>query len=63
MDENERKEEADARDIRDIAVTPAGEWRREIADIQREARKLLGDPPQGEVERFIAERAADWDET
>jgi hypothetical protein len=39
-----------------------GDWRREIADFQRSARRALGDPAKGAVKRFVAERGADWGE-
>jgi plasmid stability protein len=61
--ENARSVEAEVRAILDGAAAPASDWRREIADIQRKARKAFGDPPKGAVRRFVAERAADWDET
>jgi plasmid stability protein len=61
--ENARSVEAEVRALLESAASaPAEDWRRNIADIQRKARKALGDPPKGAVKRFVAERAADWDE-
>ena len=61
--ENARSVEAEVRALlEDAAKAPAGDWRRELADIQKKARKALGDPPKGAVKRFVAERAADWGE-
>jgi antitoxin FitA len=61
--ENGRSVEAEVRALLESAASaPEGDWRREIADIQKKARKALGDPPKGAVKRFVAERAADWGE-
>lgn len=61
--ENSRSVESEVRALLESAAsTPSEDWRRHIPDIKRKARKALGDPPAGAVDRFIAERAADWDE-
>ena len=61
--ENARSVEAEVRALLEsAAAAPAGDWRREVTDIQRKARKALGDPPKGAVKRFVAERARGWDD-
>lgn len=61
--ENARSVEAEVRALLESAASaPKEDWRRDIADIQRRARKALGNPAKGAVKRFIAERADDWDE-
>jgi plasmid stability protein len=61
--ENARSVEAEVRSLLETAASaPSEDWRRNIADIQRKARKAMGDPPRGAVKRFVAGRGADWDE-
>jgi plasmid stability protein len=61
--ENERSVEAEVRALLEAASTSkASDWRSELGDIQKKARKALGDPPKGAVKRFVAERRSDWDE-
>lgn len=61
--ENARSVEAEVRALLEAASTSRiSDWRSELADIQKKARKALGNPPKGTVKRFVAERRADWDE-
>lgn len=59
--ENERSVEAEIRALLEtLSAEPDRDWRKQISDIQRKARAALGDPKKGAVQRFVAERRADW---
>lgn len=60
---NARSVEAEVRALLEtLALAPSEDWRTEIPDIQRQARRALANPPKGATARFVAERRTDWDE-
>jgi plasmid stability protein len=58
-----RSVEAEVRALLEAGVrAPGADWRKELPQIQARARKAMGKAPKGAVQRFVAERRADWDD-